>query len=193
MADDDGSDRFDIFKAAGSQDLQFMGGDANTEVMRIKSGGNVGIGTSSPSYKLHVNGSVAGTSAYVNLSDGRLKKNIVAIEDAVALVERLRGVRFAWRTPAERTVGGSLTLPASAQEVGFIAQEVQAVLPEAVSVAAGDEWIMSVAESKIVPVLVEAIKEQQAQLRAVQAELRELRQASGESLRKRTASIFGWR
>jgi hypothetical protein len=128
------------------------------EVMRVDYTGNVGIGTTSPSYTLHVNGSVAGTSAYNNLSDARLKKNVAPLQGGLALLGQLKPVRFDWRTKEERTVGKNLNLT-SAHQVGFIAQDLFKVLPEAVSVADGDEAIMSVAESKIVPVLVSAVRE----------------------------------
>ena len=126
--------------------------------MTITSAGNVGIGTTSPSYTLHVNGSVAGTSAYINLSDERLKKDVVPIQDALEIVEKLRGVRFEWRKPSERVVGKTLNLPVGRPQIGFIAQEVKQVLPEAVTVSHGKNAIMSMEESKIIPVLVEAMK-----------------------------------
>ncbi|HEY1707187.1 MAG TPA: tail fiber domain-containing protein [Rhizomicrobium sp.] len=123
---------------------------------------SVGIETTTPAYTLQVNGSVAGTSAYVNTSDARLKKDVRPIDGALAIVEQLHGVRFQWRASDERSVGKSLNLPAGQPQIGFIAQDLQKVLPEAVSVAKGPEKLMSVGESKVVPVLVEAVKELKA-------------------------------
>jgi len=142
-------------------------------------GGSVGIGTLSPSYTLHVNGSVAGTSAYNNLSDARLKKNVATIEDALGIIERLRGVRFDWRTPKERAVGKLFNLPINEPQVGFLAQEVNAVLPEAVTVSS-DENIMSIEETKVVPVLVEAIKELKKANNTQAGETRRLRDEISE-------------
>jgi hypothetical protein len=122
--------------------------------------GNVSIGTTANSYTLQVNGSVAGTQAYVNASDARLKKNIKTLEHGLDTVEKLRGVRFDWRTPEEREVGQSLNLPADQPQVGFIAQEVEKVLPEAVVIS--KDGIRSMEESKMTPVLVEAVKELKA-------------------------------
>jgi hypothetical protein len=120
--------------------------------------GNVGIATASPSsYTLQVNGSVAGTSAYNNTSDARLKKDVAEIPDGLDLVEKLRGVRFNWRKPEERKIGKDLKLPVTTPQVGFIAQEVQKVLPEAVM--QGSDGIYTMQESKIAPILVEAMKE----------------------------------
>lgn len=130
-----------------------------TPAIFVNTSANVGIRTTSPSYTLHVNGSVAGTSAYNNLSDVRLKKNIVPIADALAIVGQLQGVRFDWRKPDERTVGKNLNLPVNDPQVGFIAQEVKKVLPQAVTAADSGDHLMSTQESKVVPVLVEAVKQ----------------------------------
>ena len=75
------------------------------------------------------------------VSDARRKKNVRGIEEASRILEGIRGVRFEWLT------GGS--------DVGVIAQEVATVLPEAVR--GGNPFIVEY--WKIVPVLVEVVKE----------------------------------
>jgi hypothetical protein len=136
-------------------------GGTDGERMRITAAGNVGIGTTSPGYMLHVNGSVAGVGTYNNVSDARLKKNVVPLSIGLGIISQLQPVRFDWRTTDEREVGKELNLPKEHQ-IGFVAQDVAKVLPEAVSTALGKDAIMSIAESKVVPVLVAAVKELKA-------------------------------
>jgi hypothetical protein len=120
--------------------------------IRIMSSGNVGIGTASPSYTLHVNGSVAGTSAYNNLSDGRYKENIQPISNALDKIEKLRGVSYTWKNKEFKELKFK-----EGQDLGFIGQEVEKVIPEVIS--KDDKGILSIAYSNIIPVLVEGIKE----------------------------------
>jgi len=189
-----GSNEALTFNVTSGNDYRFKVN--GTDLMSIKDSGNIGVGTTSPSYKLHVNGSVAGTSAYNNLSDVRLKKDVGPIVNAMAIVERLRGVRFRWRAGSERTVGADFDLPIEKPQLGFLAQELQTALPEAVIVAPGDDAIMSVEETKVIPVLVEAIKQQQADIRRLQREVRQLNGVSDDvhdtSLLQRMASLIGW-
>jgi hypothetical protein len=157
----------------GDGEIQFVVNNTNSlaqtayipngiTAMTIDRSGNVGIGTTTPSYTLQVNGTVAGASAYTNLSDERLKKDIHPIQNALQIIEQIHGVSFRWRTPAERSVGKKFDLPVDKPQIGFIAQDLEKVLPQAVSVGKGKDAIMTVAESKVVPVLVEAIKELKA-------------------------------
>lgn len=160
--------------------------------MRITSAGNVGIGTLTPADLLYVNGTAGGTSAWSSPSDVRLKKNIVPIDNALALIEGLRGVRFDWRPPQERSVGKDLNLPVGRRQLGFIAQDLQKVLPEAVGVASGREALMSVQETKVVPVLVEAVKELAALNRSQAAQIAKLQDRVGSlerAQRRRTADV----
>ena len=132
--------------------------------------------TDETSYAFYVNGAAAGTSAWSNVSDARLKANVTPITDGLATVERLRGVRFTWRAPADRTVGKTLTLPVGKPDIGFIAQEVAAVVPEAVDAPkdpAAEPY--SLKDDKLIPVLVEAIKEQQAEIKQQQVEIDHLK------------------
>ena len=128
--------------------------------------GNLGVRTASPSYVLHVNGSVAGVGVYNNVSDERLKKDIVTLENGLSSIEKLRGVRFHWRSIEEREVGKDRNLPEMDPQIGFIAQEVESVFPELVTTA-GD-GIKSVQQAGVVPVLVEAVKDLKAQVDALQ-------------------------
>jgi hypothetical protein len=131
---------------------------AITEKMRITSAGNVGIGTTSPSYTLHVNGSVAGTSAYVNLSDKRYKKDILPIENALDKILALNGVTFNW--DKENT---DMNLDDN-NHIGLLAQDVEEIIPQVVSTGTDENKTKSVAYTDLIPVLIEAIKELKAEI-----------------------------
>lgn len=134
--------------SAGSISL----GAGGSPKMFILPNGNVGIGQGAPGYALHVaNGPVAGAGAYVNLSDARLKKDIVAIPYGLNAVLKLRPVGFDWRDQSQEWQ--------RRHQIGLIAQEVEAVVPEAVSVGSDPEQLRSLAYGSLVPVLVKAIQE----------------------------------
>ncbi|CDT54240.1 hypothetical protein VCR15J2_390139 [Vibrio coralliirubri] len=84
-------------------------------------------------------------------SDKRVKTNIEVIDNALAKVEKLGGYTFD-RIDVKGEDGNPL------RQTGVIAQEVQAVLPEAV-VVAGEDGHLSVAYGNMVGLLIEAIKE----------------------------------
>ena len=125
---------------------------------------NVGIGTAAAalSYTLQVNGSLGCIGSVVNISDARFKKDVHPISDALAIVEALRGVTYNWDQTADPTMKLD-----ERNHVGFIAQEVEAVLPQAVSTASDARQTKSVAYSEVIPVLTEAIKQQQSQIDAL--------------------------
>jgi hypothetical protein len=117
--------------------------------------------TENTSYRVYVNGSIASTAdvtAYA--SDERLKTNIVEIDSAIEKVKQLRGVTFDWQDDVEEK-GFE---PAAEHETGVIAQEVQKVIPDAVVPAPFDPEYWTVKHEKIIPVLIEAIKEQQKEI-----------------------------
>ena len=129
-------------------------GDAyanGTENMRIQPGGNVGIGTSAPSQKLTVNGNI-GASAYVTNSDKRLKTNIQNLSYGLKEVLALQPVKYNWR----KTPNGD-------KQIGLIAQDVRKVIPEVVVGDATKEKL-GLNYTELVPVLINAIKEQQKQI-----------------------------
>jgi Chaperone of endosialidase/Secretion system C-terminal sorting domain len=134
--------------------------------------GKIGIGTKSPSALLTVyNGTTTGTyttSGWVSSSDGRLKTNVRLIDSAMDIVNKLNGVYFEWKN-------GS----GNERQLGFIAQDVKKVLPEAVSGKEGDlakGESLSMGYQNIVPVLVEALKEQDQEITNLKHELDSLEQ-----------------
>ena len=137
--------------------------------MSLQSGGSVGIGVISPSFKLHVNGSVAGVGPYQDVSDLRYKQSIQPISNALDRVLRLRGVSYTWRQDEFPQMNF-----AKGRKVGFIAQEVERVLPEAV--AKDNRGYYTVAYSSVTPLLVEAIKEQQQTVEKLKQENANLRE-----------------
>jgi len=92
---------------------------------------------------------------FENLSDQRLKENIEDADDAGSKIDAIQVRKFDWKVDG------------SHQDYGMIAQELQAVAPEAVSPALNPEDMMGVDYSKLVPMMLKEIQ----MLRARVAEL----------------------
>ena len=137
-------------------DQIFHTGDTNTYMQfhaadqwRVVTGG---------SERLEVNNSattVAGT--FNNTSDARLKENVEPLTNALSDVCKLEGVSFNW-------------IDSGKKSTGFIAQQVEPILPDVVTTNE-DDGIKSVNYVGMIGHLVEAIKEQQAQIDALTAKL----------------------
>jgi len=89
-------------------------------------------------------------------SDERLKENVKTIDSSLSKVLQIRGVEFDWKELTEeekKTIHGN-----EGHDVGVIAQEIEKVLPEVVTER--ENGYKAVKYEKIVPLLIEAIKEQ---------------------------------
>jgi len=136
-----------VVNQTGSQHvMEFQ--DDGVSVMKIMDGGNVGIGTTTPLYKLDVNGTIYASGDVIMFSDARKKTNVEVIPSALEKVLRIRGVTFEKLDATEET---------QRRHAGVIAQEVEEVLPEVVYTAA--DGTKSVAYGNMVGLLIEAIKE----------------------------------
>jgi len=104
-----------------------------------------------------------GATSWGTVSDERQKDIIEPIADAVAKVLSLRSVIGKYKTDADGTRRSFL-----------IAQDVQAVLPEAVDVGEDEANTLAVKYTEVIPLLVAAIKEQQATITALTARVAQL-------------------
>jgi len=134
------------------------------ERLRITSAGSVGIGTNSPSERLHVNGGNILCSGNVTaFSDGTLKENIEPISNAIQKIQSITGITYTRNDLDDK----------DKRHTGVIAQEVEMVLPEAVSTT--EDGIKSVAYGNMVGLLIQAIKEQQTQIELLTTEINTLK------------------
>jgi hypothetical protein len=92
-------------------------------------------------------------------SDRRLKENIKLIENPITIIDQIRGVTFDWTDEHMARRGGEDGYFVRKHDIGVIAQEVQAVLPELVGTR--EDGYLAVKYEKMVPLLIEAIKAQQ--------------------------------
>jgi len=115
-----------------------------------------------------VNGSYShylGSSGGLTASDSRLKENVSTLTNSLSKVKQLRGVNFTWKDTEKR---------GSENNIGFIAQEVETIYPELVGDGGlpkddnGEDAMKAVNYEKLVPVLVEAIKELEARIKTLE-------------------------
>ena len=133
---------------------------------------------------LGVNTAASGTAGEIRAtdeitafySDKRLKENIVEIQNALSLINEISGVFFTQNKFAEQFGYNDYK-----KQVGVIAQEIQAIMPEAVAIAPFDmnkegnsksgENYLTVKYERLVPLLIEAIKERQIQINTIKQKL----------------------
>jgi hypothetical protein len=130
--------------------------------------GAVSTSSSCSTGALTVTGALTATgeiTAYY--SDANLKTDVVEIEDPIAKVMSLRGVTF---RPNETALALGIT---DKEEVGVIAQEVEAVLPQLVCPSAFAGY-KTVKYEKLTALLIEAVKAQQLQIDALTAQIASL-------------------
>jgi hypothetical protein len=141
--------RWHIFNSYGYGGLVISNNAAQIAIYCQQSNSSVGIGTTTPFYRLQVGNAGDGTQARANawnlLSDARLKKDFTSLKNPLDIVKKIHGYYFHWNTGIDKT-----------RQVGFSAQEVQKVFPEVVS--KGEDGYLSIEYGKMTPLLVEAIK-----------------------------------
>ena len=142
----------------------------DTSTLYVDSSSNeVGIGTTSPNAKLDVNGnavvsgSLTVTGTVTELSTKRIKKNIRSMKSQLDTISKLNPVTYYRRDTEEKT-----------KEYGFISEEVKEVYPEFVK----NEGVNY---SKMVSVLVSAVKELKDKVEEQQKEIEELKKGSSSN------------
>jgi hypothetical protein len=139
----------------------------NTEVFRVDAAGVDVIGA------ITATGDITAYS-----SDKRLKTNIEIINDPLSKINKLSGFTYDWARDKCIIAGFDAN---DEKQIGVFAQDVQSVIPEAVKLApfdrddngnskSGDNYL-TVQYEKIVPLLIESIKEQQKQINELRNEV----------------------
>ena len=113
-------------------------------------------------------GSVNASCGVLVCSDARYKQQITPLTNSLAKLTKLQGVNYYFKTEEFKDRNFNTNL-----QIGVIAQDAEKILPEVVSTdAAGYK---SVDYSKFTPLLIEAIKEQQAQIELLRKEIEALK------------------
>ena len=150
--------------------------------LRIKgSTGNVGIGTASPTALLSVNGTAnkPGGGSWDVFSDERLKNIKGRFSPGLKAVMQLQPIRYEYKRD------NALRLKSEGEHIGFGAQSLQKIIPEAVT--KNSEGYLMVNNDPIIWTMLNAIKEQQKEIAELKGQIRKLQATS----RKRTRSAPG--
>ncbi|HZA25327.1 MAG TPA: tail fiber domain-containing protein [Dehalococcoidia bacterium] len=126
----------------------------------------MGIGTDNPTEQLTVNGKVL-AKAFVRRSAAQWKTDIQTLEGSLEKIQSLRGVSYDWKANGKH-------------DIGLIAEEVGEVIPEVVVYEENGENAIGVDYAGLVPVLIEAVKEQQQLLEEKEAQIAALQEDDHE-------------
>jgi hypothetical protein len=143
----------------------------NTEKMRVNTDGEVWIGYTADqgAYILQINGTPQSVNALVTTSDERFKENITPLNKGLEIVNKLKPVTFNFISDTKNNFSVN-------EEVGFIAQDVDRALStetfaKSIVNSADDSEptsTMGLATQNLIPILVKAIQEQNALIKALE-------------------------
>jgi hypothetical protein len=163
----------------------FQWSNYGTNVMLMDANGDLGIGKTPGTYnttdvsamvsgspatgdvKLDVNG-ITRTNSLVVISDMRYKKNISQLDNSLNKVLKLEGVSYNWRNDEFKDKGFDDT-----KQIGFIAQQVKDIVPEAVG--KDENGYYNVNYLALIPVLTEAIKDQEKIIESQKEEINKIK------------------
>lgn len=137
----------------------------NSPRIHLDTAGNMGVGTTTPGYKLDVNGTLR-AFGITDSSDVRLKRDIASLspENELAKLLRLEGVSYYWKNPEH----------GERQQLGFIAQEIEKVYPELVDT--DQNGMKSVNYSHLVAPFVSALKSLYSEITQLKSKVAEKNQ-----------------
>lgn len=176
MASGDGSSSLEVRSGGGAGDggLAMLGFHAQGYYgikLGVRSDGYFGLGGwSSAAWRWYSTpgGDMIASGNIGAYSDPRLKDEVDPIAGALDIIEQLRGVRFTWNNKTK------LIGKPGQRDIGVLADEVEAVLPELVSLSMpddgndGQQWRV-VDYAKLTPVLIEAVKDLAARVKELEA------------------------
>lgn len=141
--------------------------------------GRMGINTLTPDQRLSVNGdaSKTGGGSWQTFSDRRLKNIAGPFRSGLNAVMRLQPLRYQYKP------NNAVGITDNVEHIGFSAQDVQKVIPEAVT--ANSNGFLMVNNDPIIWTMLNAIKEQQQEIQELKREVRRLRASTARRPRRR--------
>ncbi|MEP7108582.1 MAG: tail fiber domain-containing protein [Ferruginibacter sp.] len=130
--------------------------------LTLATNGNIGIGT--PTHKLEVIGNICATGAIGACSDIRFKTNLLPVSNVLSSVLALNPIYYNWKKDFQGYT--------DQRQIGFSAQELEKLYPEMVQTDANGYKANDY--SRLTPVLVEAVKEQQKEIDELKAKLEKI-------------------
>ena len=147
-----------------------FGSTANNLILN-EAGGNVGIGTTAPTDTLSVNGTASkpGGGTWAVFSDERLKNIKGNYNSGLKAVMQLQPLRYEYRR------NNPLGLKSDGEHIGFGAQSLQKIIPEAVTM--NSNGYLMVNSDPVLWTMLNAIKEQQNEIVQLRRQVQQLRAA----------------
>jgi hypothetical protein len=174
--------KWHIYNNAGAGGLNICNSNFATALFAKQSNSFVGINTTTPNYNLEVNGTAGktGGGSWSNSSDIRLKTVTGKYSKGLNEITALQPIIFNYKE------GNARNLPSNKQQIGFVAQDVQKIFPEAVTKA--DDGYLDFNIHAINVALVNAVKELKAENDKLKAESEKLK-AENQLLKSKDEQI----